>query len=175
MTQLLLTVVGADRSGLVSDLSEIVAHYDGNWLDSRMARLAGAFAGIVLVDIKSSKVEPLKADLAGLEVKGLRVTVTDTILTTPQQDEGEAALVVHLVGHDHPGIIHKVTATMARLGVTIDDLSTGLREAPMGDGILFEAQVQCRITNATTLDDLRSELEAIATEIMVDIDLVDRS
>ena len=170
MTQLLLTVVGADRSGLVSDLSEIVAHYDGNWLDSRMARLAGAFAGIVLVDIKSSKVEPLKADLAGLEVKGLRVTVT-----APQQDEGEAALVVHLVGHDHPGIIHKVTATMARLGVTIDDLSTGLREAPMGDGILFEAQVQCRITNATTLDDLRSELEAIATEIMVDIDLVDRS
>ena len=91
------------------------------------------------------------------------------------RDEGEAALVVHLVGHDHPGIIHKVTATMARLGVTIDDLSTGLREAPMGDGILFEAQVQCRITNATTLDDLRSELEAIATEIMVDIDLVDRS
>ena len=56
MTQLLLTAVGADRSGLVSDLSEIVAHYDGNWLDSRMARLAGAFAGIVLVDIKSSKV-----------------------------------------------------------------------------------------------------------------------
>ena len=112
---------------------------------------------------------------SGLEVKGLRVTVTDTIPTTPQQDEGEAALVVHLVGHDHPGIIHKVTATMARLGVTIDDLSTGLREAPMGDGILFEAQVQCRITNATTLDDLRSELEAIATEIMVDIDLVDRS
>ena len=41
--------------------------------------------------------------------------------------------------------------------------------------VLFEAQVQCRITNATTLDDLRSELEAIATEIMVDIDLVDRS
>ena len=78
MTQLLLTAVGADRAGLVSDLSEIVVNYDGNWLDSRMARLAGAFAGIVLVDIKSSKVEPLKADLAGLEVKGLRVTVTDT-------------------------------------------------------------------------------------------------
>ncbi|NDU78010.1 amino acid-binding protein, partial [Actinomadura sp. DSM 109109] len=111
-------------------------------------------------------------DLGGLEAKGLRVTVTNT---TARQHESEAVLVVHLVGHDHPGIIHKVTAIMARLGVTIDDLSTGLREAPMGDGILFEAQVQCRITNATTLDDLRSELEAIATEIMVDIDLVDRS
>lgn len=172
MTQLLLTVVGADRSGLVSDLSEIVAHYDGNWLDSRMARLAGAFAGIVLIDIESSEVETLKVDLGGLEAKGLRVTVTDT---TPQQDEGQAVLVVHLIGYDHPGIIHKVTATMARLGVTVDDLSTSLREAPMGDGILFEAQVQCRITNATTLDDLRSELESIATEIMVDIDLVDRS
>ncbi|MSS46701.1 amino acid-binding protein [Cutibacterium sp. WCA-380-WT-3A] len=172
MTQLLLTAVGVDRAGLVSDLSEIVASYDGNWLDSRMARLAGAFAGIVLVDIDNSKVEPLKADLNRLEAKGLRVTVTDT---SPHHDEGEAVLVVHLVGHDHQGIIHNVTSTMARLGVTIDDLSTGLREAPMGDGILFEAQVQCRITNSTTLDELRSELEAIATEIMVDIDLVDRS
>ncbi|MGK2310263.1 glycine cleavage system protein R [Cutibacterium sp. V947] len=172
MTQLLLTAVGADRAGLVSDLSETIANYDGNWLDSRMARLAGAFAGIVLVDVDASKVEPLKADLGSLEARGLRLTVTDT---TPQDDENEAILVVHLVGHDHPGIIHKVTATMARLGVTIDDMSTGLREAPMGDGILFEARVQCRITNATTLEDLRSELESIATEIMVDIDLVDRS
>ncbi|MDO4411495.1 glycine cleavage system protein R [Cutibacterium sp.] len=172
MSQLLLTAVGADRAGLVSDLSEIVASHDGNWLDSRMARLAGAFAGIVLVDIDESKVERLKADLGTLEVKGLKVTVTDT---SPHGDQNEAILVVNLVGHDHPGIIHKVAATMARLGVTIDDLSTGLREAPMGDGILFEARAQCRITNATTLEDLRSELESIATEIMVDIDLIDRS
>lgn len=100
MTQLLLTAVGADRAGLVSDLSEIVVNYDGNWLDSRMARLAGAFAGIVLIDIESSEVETLKVDLGGLEAKGLRVTVTDT---TPQQDEGQAVLVVHLIGYDHPG------------------------------------------------------------------------
>ncbi|WCC80460.1 amino acid-binding protein [Cutibacterium equinum] len=172
MSQLLLTAVGADRAGLVSDLSEIVASHDGNWLESRMARLAGAFAGIVLVDIDEDEVEPLKVDLSHLEAKGLRVTVTDT---TPHHDSDEALLVVHLVGHDHPGIIHAVTATMARLGVTIDDLSTGLREAPMGDGILFEAQVQCRITNATTVEDLRSELESVTTEIMVDIDLVDPS
>ena len=172
MSQLLLTAVGADRAGLVSDLSGIIASHGANWLDSRMARLAGAFAGIVLVGIEDFKVEALKDALGTLEAKGLRVTVTDT---TAQDDEDEAVLVVHLVGHDHPGIIHKVTVTMARLGVTIDDLSTGLREAPMGDGILFEAEVQCRITNATTLEDLRSELESIATEIMVDIDLVDRS
>lgn len=172
MSQLLLTAVGADRPGLVSALSEIVAGHGGNWLESRMARLAGAFAGIVLVDVREDAVDPLRHDLEGLAETGLRVTVTRT---SERPDNDEAILVVRLIGHDHPGIIHNVTATMADLGVTIDDLTTDLREAPMGDGILFEAEVSCRITNATTIEELRAALESIASEIMVDIDLVDPS
>lgn len=172
MAQLVLTVVGPDRAGLVSTLSSTVAEHDGNWLGSRMARLAGAFAGIVLVDVPDARQDDLRAALDSLTSQGLTVTATDT-----RQGEApdQVVLKVRLLGHDHPGIVRQVTGTLARLGVTIDDMTTGLREAPMGDGVLFEAEVLCRITGATTDEDLRAELESIASELMVDISVVDRT
>lgn len=172
MAQLLLTAVGADRSGIVSSVAAEVAEHGGNWLESRMALLAGAFAGIILVEIPEDRIEELRAGLGNLEAKGLAITVTST---APEEEHDQTVLRVTLLGHDRPGIVSQVTGAMAGLGVTIDDLDTELREAPMGDGVLFEARARVRITSATTEDDLRAALESIAMELMVDIDLVDVS
>ncbi|NCF90353.1 MAG: glycine cleavage system protein R, partial [Verrucomicrobiaceae bacterium] len=49
----ILTVIGADKPGLVERLATIVADHHGNWLESRMARLAGQFAGILQVEVAS--------------------------------------------------------------------------------------------------------------------------
>ncbi|HPG28427.1 MAG TPA: ACT domain-containing protein, partial [Myxococcota bacterium] len=46
---LVLTVIGEDRPGLVEDLSGLIASHDGSWDESRMARLAGHFAGVVQI------------------------------------------------------------------------------------------------------------------------------
>jgi glycine cleavage system regulatory protein len=75
MASLVLTLIGQDRPGLVNSLSEQIAAFDGNWLESRMARLAGKFAGILLVSVPEANVEALTNALRGLESQGLRVTV----------------------------------------------------------------------------------------------------
>ncbi|MGH7106161.1 MAG: ACT domain-containing protein, partial [Acetobacteraceae bacterium] len=54
-TSLVVTFVGRDRPGLAHALAEAVAAADGNWLESRLARLAGEFAGIVLVGVPAAK------------------------------------------------------------------------------------------------------------------------
>ena len=59
MATLVLTLTGADRAGLVSELSTDVAAHGGSWLTSRMARLAGTFAGVVLVEIPDDRVEAI--------------------------------------------------------------------------------------------------------------------
>lgn len=51
MAKLVLTAIGDDRAGLVSALSDAVAERGGNWLESQLARLAGKFAGIALVEV----------------------------------------------------------------------------------------------------------------------------
>jgi glycine cleavage system regulatory protein len=69
MASLILTVVGPDRPGLVNALSHAVAARGGNWLESRMSRLGGQFAGIVLVEAPLALLD----DLLGLESWGLRI------------------------------------------------------------------------------------------------------
>ena len=59
MTTLVLTVIGDDRSGLVSMLSGVIAQHGGSWERSQMARLAGKFAGIVMVSVPDDRADAL--------------------------------------------------------------------------------------------------------------------
>ena len=59
VTHLVMTVLGDDRPGIVRSISDQVAAAGGNWLESRMAHLAGKFAGIVLVAVHEPQTERL--------------------------------------------------------------------------------------------------------------------
>ena len=52
MPTLVLTLIGPDRAGLVEAVAAVVADHGGNWLESRMSRLAGQFAGILEVEVR---------------------------------------------------------------------------------------------------------------------------
>ena len=58
---LVLTVIGPDRTGLVQSVAERITAVGGNWEESRMARLAGQFAGILRVTVDSARTDELVA------------------------------------------------------------------------------------------------------------------
>ena len=58
---LVMTVIGQDRPGLVDTIAGLVAGHAGNWLESRMSRLGGQFAGILRVEVPEEQVPPLSA------------------------------------------------------------------------------------------------------------------
>ncbi|MFK4789453.1 glycine cleavage system protein R [Microbacterium sp. ZW T5_56] len=162
MTTLVLTVIGDDRSGLVSSLSEVIAAHDGNWTTSRMSELAGKFAGIVLVEVDPSRVEDLTRALEPLS--GLF-----EITAQPGRDDAALAgerLQIELVGDDHPGIVHQVTDAIHRSGGSIETLTTGVTEAPMAGGLLFTANATVRIDGDERA--LRTALEDLAQDLMVE-------
>src|SRR5882672_313038 len=72
---LVLTVIGADRPGLVEALANTVADHGASWLESRMAHLAGHFVGLLRVSVADSRAAELAQALRGLEARGLRVIV----------------------------------------------------------------------------------------------------
>lgn len=166
MAQLLLTLIGDDREGLVSSLSSEVLDHGGNWLESQMARLGGSFAGIALVEVPDGRVEELTAAVQGLG--NLRVEVsaageTPAVAGTPMS--------LHLLGNDRPGIVREVTTALASRGVTIDEMHTSTRPAPMADTVLFEAAASVRLPEGTRAGEVREVLEEIAAELMVDLEL----
>lgn len=52
---LVITMVAADRPGLVESVAACVADHGGNWVESRMARLAGHFAGVARVTVTAAR------------------------------------------------------------------------------------------------------------------------
>jgi glycine cleavage system regulatory protein len=164
----ILTVVGDDRPGLVADVSAPITAHGASWERSQMSRLAGKFAGIVLVTVADKRLDALMADLAMLEAEGLQVVIERT--HEPVESESQR-LRLELLGGDHPGIVAEISAALATRQVSIEELSTDVREAPMAGGMLFEAQAVLNAPLATSTDDLRSMLEGLAHELMVEIRL----
>ncbi len=170
MATFTLTCIGDDRPGLVSALSAPINAHGASWERSQMARLAGKFAGILMVAVPDDRAEALAADLAALKDIGLLVALEQT--DVPAQHES-VRLSLELIGADHPGIVAEISAALAAQRIGIEELSTDVREAPMAGGMLFEASAVLEAPPDTSMQTLRLMLEAVAGELMVEIRLSD--
>jgi glycine cleavage system regulatory protein len=168
-TFLVLTVSGPDRPGLVEALSQAVANHRGSWLESRMARLAGHFAGVLRVSVPEAQVDALTRSLQSLELESLQVSVARSELESPASDARELRL--EILGSDRPGIVHDISQALADRGINVDELRTEIMSAPMSGELLFLANAELLIPVDLDLDLLRKDLEALAHELMVDVDL----
>jgi glycine cleavage system regulatory protein len=133
-----------------------------------MSRLAGKFAGIVLVAVADERLEALAAALTALGDQGLQVALERT--DEPAERES-VRFHLELLGADHPGIVAEVSASLAARGVSIEELTTDVREAPMAGGTLFEARAVLTASPTTSAEALASMLEGLADELMVEIRL----
>ena len=102
-TFLVLTVSGPDQPGLVETLSQAVADHQGSWLESRMARLSGHFAGVLRVSVPEEQVGALTQALESLEPEGLRVSVARSELEPPTSDVRKLRLEIRIAAVIDPG------------------------------------------------------------------------
>ena len=165
---LVVTVIGPDRPGIVRQLSDVAQRCGANWAGSRMASLAGQFAGMVHFEIPDGRADALASALQELEGSGLEVVIarTEARATT----DTTRTVRLELVGHDRPGIVRELSGSLAHLGVSIDELHTRVASAAMSGEHLFKMQMQLAVPYHLGKDELRSAIEALANEMMVDVD-----
>ncbi len=169
MTTLVITVVGDDRAGLVSALADVIDEHGGSWGRSQLAELAGVFAGIVTVEVPQARVADLRAALEPLQGV-LETTVHEA--GGPAPDRSGTAYRLGLVGNDRPGIVKEISAALAAHDVSIDELESRTSPTPESGGLTFEARAVLRPGAGSDLAALRADLEDLAGELMVDIDLL---
>jgi glycine cleavage system regulatory protein len=170
LTHLVLTAIGADRPGLVSALSDTIAAGGGNWLDARMANLAGQFAGIALVEVASERADALVADLRKLETQGLRLTVEKGPADC-QAAPGSRTLKLELLAHDRPGIVRDISRVLAALQISIADFETERGSGSFSGEAMFKARALLQVPERLETAQVRQALEALANELMVDLSL----
>ena len=156
---LVITFVGPDRAGLVSAISDAVAAHRGTWLESRLARLAGQFAGVVRADAPEADAPALERALTALP--GLKLTVTRGGAEAPATQR----LRLELIGLDRPGIVRDATRALAGLGVNIAEFESDLRPAPFSGATMFYARALLEAPAHVAPDAVRQALEALAGEL----------
>jgi glycine cleavage system regulatory protein len=166
-TSLVLTFIGHDKPGLVNTLSETIAGAGGSWLESRLAHLAGEFAGIILVSVPEPNAARLTTALRSLEEAGLRITVEPGSAAPPAT--GHRTLELRLIGHDRPGIVRDVTQALSQLGANIEEFSSGIESAPFTGETMFRAEARLGVPEGVTTEEVQKILEQLADEIMVDL------
>ena len=171
LTSLVVTVIGPDRPGLVSQLSDRGKAHGASWAESRMASLAGQFAGIVRFEVDAARAAALAAALVELEALGLRVVIAEG-RRIPRPADGRT-LKLELVGHDRPGIVRDISRVLADSGVSIEELHTEIVSGAMSGGNLFQVKALLEVPAGLATGELRRVLEALANELMVDIALDD--
>ncbi len=134
-----------------------------------MARLAGHFAGILRVSVPEEQVDALTRTLQSLEPKGLQVRVARS--EPASLDSDARKLRLEILGSDRPGIVRDISQALADRGINVDELRTEIMSAPMSGELLFLANAELRVPADLNLELLRKDLEALAHELMVDVDL----
>jgi glycine cleavage system regulatory protein len=132
-----------------------------------MARLAGQFAGILLVTVDADKSDELVASLRKLESSGLVVTVRPT--DAPTVEPSSLSIQLSLTANDRPGIIRDVTKILSEQHCNVEELETEVVPAPMSNEPMFKARATLRAPATTSLADLRAKLEALGSELMLDL------
>lgn len=166
---LVMTIIGRDRPGLVESVAQVVAAHGGNWLESRMSRLGGHFAGILRVSVPASQEPALEAALQSLRSVGLVVTLhRDEATAEPPVARGA---VLEIVGQDRPGIIREISHALAVSGVNVEELESECSNAAMSGEAIFKARFRVNLPASCPLEVLRGRIERIAADLIMDATL----
>jgi glycine cleavage system regulatory protein len=168
MDHLVLTVIAQDQPGLVERVAQCVADHGGNWLESRMSRMAGQFAGILRVAVPAEAQAELVDALQGLSAYGIRVLLADSGI---EPSCTWKPILLDLVGNDRPGIVRDITRLLAENGVNLESLITEVVPAPMSSEPLFHAEALLAVPLGLSLEVLQSKLETLADDLMVELNL----
>jgi glycine cleavage system regulatory protein len=168
VNHLVLTVIAADKAGQVERIAECIAEHNGNWLESRMSRMAGQFAGILRVAVPAESYDELVEALQALASQGIRVLIAESGI---EPSCTWKPIAMELVGNDRPGIVRDITRLLAELGINVERLNTDVRPAPMSSEPLFYAEALLALPLTLPLEQLQKHLEELADDLMVELTL----
>jgi methionyl-tRNA formyltransferase len=172
-TSLVVSVVGPDRHGIVNLLADRAQRYGANWATSRMTRLAGEFAGTVHFEVPNEHADALVAALRQLESSGLQVLIARS--DGAKVPDTLRSFELELVGEDRVGIVNNLTRMLAERGISIENIHTEIVRGGVTGKQTFKVGAHLLLPAALSAEQLRRDLGTLASEMMLDIALGERS
>ena len=172
MNSLIISAVGSDRPGIVSEISGVITSHGGNIEKSRMTRLGSDFTIIMLVMVDSKWEESLVVALQA--IKDLSITTKgsepNTVITgeNSQVTSGEN-FQISLSGADNEGIVKVLSKYLAGKSINILEMETHISNAPVTGTPLFNLNAITSTPVNSNISDIQSDLNQIAQKMGIEI------
>lgn len=165
---IVLTLTGKDKIGLVDQVTSLVVKRNGNVESSRMAHLGGEFAMLMLVKAPDADVSNLDKDFQALRGEGYQVALVQT------DDEGRKyagwlPYEIEVTGADHEGIIHEISHHLASQGINIESMDTSSAPAPMSGTPLFTMKGVVLVPPKLNFNSWSEALEEVGDKLNVSV------
>jgi glycine cleavage system transcriptional repressor len=180
---MVINAVGRDRVGIVSDVSGMVIGVGGNVGDSQAAKLGPYFSLMMLVTVPDSGDAAQKLRTSLTQLHDMNATLFHaTDIVSPETSASFTPQIGYkgtftLEGADHPGIVHKVTSSIAKHGLSIDSLHTSQEIAPYGGTMLFTmrgtATAAAPLAKSFDISVIKQDLVALGNSLNCDVALDD--
>jgi len=166
---IVLTLTGKDRIGIVEEVTKLLLDLGGNVETSRMARLGGEFAILMLVSLPADRLGRLEQDVKRLTAGGYKVTTSQTEGTYAEAHPGWLPFQIEVHGADHEGIIHEIAHYLSQRGISIESMDTGATQAPVSGSPLFTMTALVVVPPHLTCQDWEAKLADVGHRLNVDI------
>ncbi len=165
---IVLTLTGRDKIGLVDNVTNVIAKRAGNVIASRMARLGGEFAILMLISVPDSEFANLDQDFQQVRGEGYQVTLLPTE-DDSKKYAGWLPYEIEVTGADHEGIIHEISHHLATQRINIENMDTSSAPAPMSGTPLFTMKGIVLVPPHLNFHVLSDELEEIGDKLNVNV------
>ncbi len=169
MIELVLTIIGRDRAGVVAELADVVRFHEANWKRSELAEISGTFAGVVVVDVDDDRADELLANLLILRQQGLHITAEQ--IEAPVDVPDAQPVRLRFTGDDRPGILHEISTTISGFGISISRMGSALDTS--GDVDQFEITTQLVVPESVDLDAVLDAISTVAQNLGIDLHVED--
>lgn len=163
--QLVLTAIGEDRSGIVSELTQLVSDCHCNIIDSRIAILGNEFTFIMLLSGDMSAISRVEHTLP---VKGMELGLLTMMKRTSahQQSDFSAGYTLEYHGIDTPGTLSKVTRFFAEQSISICSLKSDTFE--LDNNMHMRCELEINIPTTVDVDAFKIKFEDLSRVLNVD-------
>ena len=165
----ILTAIGADRPGLVDEVSQFIFERGGNIEDSRMVNLRGQFAMMVLIGGSEDALRKVESELDALSQSSrlhAEIRPAEAERAAAQRDAIPYRLTATAI--DQQGLVHRIAHVLRELGVNIESLDTRLAAAPYTGAPVFEMELVVSVPRTSPLSKLREQLGRLCDELNID-------
>jgi glycine cleavage system transcriptional repressor len=166
---LVLTLTGPDRIGIVEKVTGLLVGRGGNVEISRMARLGGEFAILMLASVPVEQVAGLESDLERLVGDGYKVTTVQARQGHAEAHAGWLPYRIEVQGADHEGIIQEVARYLSHRGINIESMESETTPAPISGVPLFRMTAEVAVPPALAGEGWEAGLEDLSGQLNLEI------